>query len=197
VTAAANPRTATAPVTDHAFRVASVLWARTKATATATASAVCPGCAGKAVTVQVLYLHGSSRMKLDNVAVAWTQGCDACRATAVSLQVAVVSGSGTLVPSNRALALNAACAGCAATSAAYQVVVVGSRSSTQSRLSPTALRTIREWAAARARLLRQGTVSSPSRSLLQQDRALQALAVMVNTQLGTRTATVRTRLADR
>jgi hypothetical protein len=136
-------------------------------------------------------------MKLDNVAVAWSQGCDSCAASALSLQVVVVSGPGILVPSNRALAVNAACAQCHATAAAYQLVVAGSDQGPAARLSPATLRAVDDWATARARLLRGGSTASVAKRALRHERAVGGLAVLVNRELGTRTTATRVRLTGR
>jgi hypothetical protein len=191
LTASAHPRVATAPVVDHAFHADSVASAKTDADATATSSAVCRGCSGHAVSVQVIYVDQSPAVKLDNVAIAWTQGCASCSATAVSLQVAIVSGSGPLTVTNRALALNAACAMCGATSGAYQLVLAGNGSSS---LSPTTLSTLRDWASARARLIREPAASGVQ---LDQQQALNRIAQLVNADLGTTTVAARVRLSSR
>ncbi len=197
LTSSAHPRAALAPVTAHSFHVDGAFWARTDAATTATASAVCRGCKGEAVSVQVLYLQRSLSMKLDNVAVAWTQGCDSCSASALSLQVVVVSGPGTLIPSNRALALDAACVLCHATAAAYQLVVAGSDQGPLARLSPAALLAIDDWAKARARLLRDASTGPVAQRALHHERAVAGLADLVNRELGTRTTAARVRLTGR
>ena len=184
LTASAHPRVATAPVVDHAFHADSVASAKTDADATATSSAVCRGCSGHAVSVQVIYVDQSPAVKLDNVAIAWTQGCASCSATAVSLQVAIVSGSGPLT-------VNAACAMCGATSGAYQLVLAGNGSSS---LSPTTLSTLRDWASARARLIREPAASGVQ---LDQQQALNRIAQLVNADLGTKTVVARVRLSSR
>jgi hypothetical protein len=197
LTSSAHPRGALAPVHAHSFHVDGTFWSNTDAATTATASAVCRGCAGEAVSVQVLYLQRSPRMKLDNVAVAWTQGCDSCTASALSLQVVVVSGPGTLVPSNRALALDAACAQCHATAAAYQLVVAASGRGSLARLSPTALRAVDDWAKTQARLLHDAPAGTVAQRALERGPAVSALANIVNRELGTRTTAARLRITGR
>jgi hypothetical protein len=190
LTASANPQNAVSQDTDHAFHVDSVQDVITHAATTATTSSVCDGCSGEAVSVQVMYVDHSPVMKLDNVAVAWTQDCSACDATAVSLQVVVVSGPGPLITANRALALNAACDTCDATSGAYQLVVSGNA---QSRFSASTLRSLQTWASRQAGLLSRPSVLGLSQ--LQQKLALAQLALLVNDELGTGTLKAHARVS--
>jgi hypothetical protein len=189
LTASAQPHAAGAHDTDLAFHVDNVQEASTHAATTATTSSVCDGCSGEAVSVQVMYVDHSPVMKLDNVAVAWTQDCSACDATAVSLQVVVVSGPGALITANRALALNAACDTCNATSGAYQLVVSGNA---QSRFTAPTLRSLEAWATWQARLLSEPSVHVLSQ--LQQKLALRQLALLVNAKLGTGTMAAHARV---
>jgi hypothetical protein len=190
LTASAHPVSAATRDIDMAFHVDAVRRARTHAAATATASAICRGCSGEAVTVQVLYLYASPVMILDNVAVAWTQKCRSCRVTAVSLQVAVVRGRGSITPNNRALALNASCTRCHAKSGAYQLVVAGKG---QGLLPASTIRQLRAWAADRARLLQAAPATR--RTMVAQQHALGGVARLVNANLGTGTVAAHARVS--
>ncbi|HEY2878492.1 hypothetical protein [Nocardioides sp.] len=190
LSASAHPIGAGNRYADTAHRVNTVRGVTTHAATTATASAICRGCSAEAISVQVLYLDRSPTMRLDNVAIAWTQGCASCNATAVSLQVVVVSRPGSLITANRAAALNAACNACHATSGAFQLVVSGKA---QSRFSATTLRSLTSWASTQALLLR--TPDLLGLSHLQQRLALKRLAHLVNADLGTRTLGARARVS--
>jgi hypothetical protein len=94
------------------------------ARSTATASASCTGCEGRARTVQVVYADGP-QVAADNVAVAWSS-CVDCGASAVAVQVVLLGRrTSDVAVANRALALNAACEGCATSALAVQFVIGG------------------------------------------------------------------------
>lgn len=188
----ANPHAAGLPVVDKEVHADGVLWAGSDAATTATASAVCTRCSGKAISVQVLYVGSTPGLTLDNVAVAWTQRCRSCHATSVSLQVAVVTGAHALTTSNRALGVNAACRHCRASAAAYQLVMAGSE---LSQFSTTTLHSLQRWASGRARAIRQGSAVPTARAPAGQVHALTGLADQLNTELGTRTLSVRVRVS--
>jgi hypothetical protein len=194
LSAAAHPHPVSLPVRDAAYRVDAVDGAPIHATTTATASGVCDGCSGQASAVQVLYLHRSPAMTLDNLAVAWDQQCTWCRATAVSLQVVVLSRPGILVPGNRALALDAACRRCAARSAAYQVVVSGTAGA---RLSTMALGRLRQWAADQVAALSLPLSPALRRSPATQHHGVRGVARLVNADLGSTTVSARARVSLR
>jgi hypothetical protein len=194
LTASAQPQRAFVPLSDSAFHVDFVEGVSTHAATTATASAICDGCAGIATAVQVLYADRSPALTLDNVAVAWDQGCIACRATAVSLQVVVVNDSGSLTPNNRSLALNAACKLCNARSGAYQLVVSFNG---QDRLSSATLRSLKQWTVARAKLLRTTSTSVLQRSGSRKTQGLRHVAHLVNSDLGSKTVAKRARVSVR
>ncbi|QAY64620.1 hypothetical protein ET495_17025 [Xylanimonas allomyrinae] len=92
------------------------------ARATATASALCDGCAGRAATVEVVYVPRGGATA-DNVAAAWASGGSGT-ASAVAVQVVVQRPGTGVTASNRALAVSADCAGCTAEAVAVQVVVL-------------------------------------------------------------------------
>jgi hypothetical protein len=195
LTASAQPVSAGTRATDVAFHVDTVRWDKAHAATTATASAICRRCSGEAISLQVLYLDWSPSMKLDNVAVGWTQGCRSCSVTSVSLQVAVVTGRGsTIAANNRALALNASCRRCDATSAAYQLVVSGTW---PARLSASTVRSLEEWASERARVLRATPASRQQRARVVQHHRLARVAHRVNAELGTGTVAAHVRLSAR
>lgn len=194
LTASSQPHAGYVPDTDLAFHVDVEQGVGTHAATTATASAICPGCSGQAVSLQVLYLDQAPTSTLDNVAVAWDQGCTLCTATAVSVQVVVVNVKGPLTVNNRALALDAACKWCRARSGAYQVVVSGSAGS---RLSDAALSSLKAWAIQRARLLRDPSTSARQSSRTARQDALDSLKAVVNADLGSHTVVARARVASR
>jgi hypothetical protein len=194
LSASAHPGTAGTRTRDVAVHVDQVSGVSTRAATTATASAICTGCSGDAVSLQVLYLDAAPSARLDNVAVAWAQGCAWCGASAVSVQVVVVTGAGVRVPGNRALALNASCYRCRTTSAAYQLVVGGAGSA---RLSSAALDSLRQWATDRVGVLRETRDASLQLARTVQGRALTRLAQTVNTDLGSRTLGTHVRLSRR
>jgi hypothetical protein len=193
LTASAHP-TPVRNVQDLAFRVGTAQGVRVRAATTSTASATCGRCWGRAVSVHVLYLDSAPVMRLDNVAVAWTQGCARCRATAVSIQVVLVTDAGSMMPNNRALSLTAMCKHCKARAAAYQLVVGGE---TPSRLSDAALDSLRAWGADRARLLRDRSIYEAQRSRAGKARSLDTRAQLVNRDLGTHVVVARARLSGR
>lgn len=185
------------PVTnahDLAFRVDAAQGVRVRTATTSTASATCGRCSGRAVSVHVLYLDSAPVMRLDNVAVAWTQGCARCRATAVSIQVVVVTDPGAMTPNNRALSLTAACRHCGARAAAYQLVV---DSGTSARLSDAALDSLRDWGVERARVLRDRSLYQAQRSRAGKARSLDTLAQVVDRDLGGHLVVARARLSGR
>ncbi|MGH1561318.1 hypothetical protein [Mumia sp. DW29H23] len=96
---------------------------RLKADAVATSSAVCDGCSGDAVTLEVVYGWRTRSATADNVASAWSSCGMSCGASALSVQLVVLPRGRTIEANNRALALNAACTECRSVAAAYQVVV--------------------------------------------------------------------------
>jgi hypothetical protein len=194
LTASAQPHAGYVPDTDVAFHVDVEQGVGTHAATTATASSICPGCSGQAVSVQVLYLGQAPASTLDNVAVAWDQGCTLCTATAVSVQVVVVNVKGPLSVNNRALAVDAACKWCRARSGAYQVVVSGNA---DSRLSDAALSALKAWATQRARLLRDPSTSGRQTSPTAKQNALDSLKALVNADLGSHTMAARARVASR
>lgn len=97
-----------------------------QARSTATASAACTGCEGRARTVQVVYADGP-QVAADNVAVAWSS-CVDCGSSSVAVQVVLLGHRTSQVTlANRALALNAACVGCTTSALAVQFVIGGDR----------------------------------------------------------------------
>ncbi|HEX5017013.1 MAG TPA: hypothetical protein VFX15_05455 [Actinomycetes bacterium] len=193
LTASAHP-TSVADAHDSAYRVDTAEGVRVRAATTSTASATCRRCAGRAVSVHVLYLDHVPVMRVDNVAVAWTQGCARCRATAVSIQVVVVTDPGAMSPNNRALSITAACKHCRARAAAYQLVVSGESAK---RLSGATLDSLRAWGLARARLLRDRSVYLTQRSRDGKARSLDTLEQLVDRDLGAHVVAARARLAGR
>jgi hypothetical protein len=94
------------------------------ARSTATASAECVGCDGRARTVQVVYADGPE-VEADNVAAAWSS-CVDCGSSSVAVQLVLLGRKATRVTlANRALALNAACDGCTTSALAVQFVIAG------------------------------------------------------------------------
>jgi hypothetical protein len=94
------------------------------ARSTATASAGCVGCEGRARTVQVVYADGPE-VAADNVAAAWSS-CVDCAASSVAVQVVLLGRRTTQATlANRALAVNAACVGCTTSALAVQFVISG------------------------------------------------------------------------
>jgi len=193
LTASAHP-TPVANAHDTAYRVDTAQGVRVRAATTSTASATCRRCSGRAVSVHVLYLDRAPVMRLDNVAVAWTQGCARCRATAVSIQVVVVTDPGVMKPNNRALSVTAVCTHCRARAAAYQLVVDGASAS---RLSDAALDSLRAWGEARTRLLRDRSSYLAQRSGSGKARSLDTLAQLVDRDLGAHVVAARARLSGR
>jgi hypothetical protein len=155
--ASANPSAADPVDADVAFADVAAHRRVVKSDVVATGSATCDGCRASSTALQVLYVGDSREARLDNTAVAWSQGCGDCGATSLSVQVVVLRGSSALVPNNRALALNAACTSCRTTSVAFQVVV---GSPTERRLSREALAALKEWVAGQAEAL-QSTTAAP------------------------------------
>lgn len=95
------------------------------ARSTATASADCTGCTGRARTVQVVYADGP-QVAADNVAAAWSSTCVGCESSSVAVQVVLLGRRTTeATVANRALALNAACDGCTSSALAVQLVIAG------------------------------------------------------------------------
>jgi hypothetical protein len=192
LTASAQPQSAAGPTNTVAFRVSSPHDVSAHVATTATASSICSGCSGQAISVQVLYLDHAPAATLDNVAVAWDQKCTTCRATAVSVQVVMARGKGTLTPNNRALAVDASCAACAARAAAFQIVVTGPG---QSPMSGAALRQLRAWAVDQARLLQQQPPPTASERPAVKARALDSLKQVVSAAAGTGHVAASARLA--
>lgn len=94
------------------------------ARSTATASAGCVGCDGRARTVQVVYADGPE-VAADNVAAAWSS-CVDCGSSSVAVQLVLLGRKTTQVTlANRALALNAACDSCTTSALAVQFVISG------------------------------------------------------------------------
>lgn len=122
VVSSAHP-TPTAPtVHEETVRTAWVLGSRSRANAVATTSAICDGCRGTAVSVQVVEVIRGRQVEADNVATAWAR-CRDCTVDAVSVQVVLLHRPAALTTNNRALAVTGDCQRCSARSAAYQVVM--------------------------------------------------------------------------
>lgn len=181
LTAAAHPGPGGTRVVDKAVDVGTAFRRDVHADTSATASATCDGCVGKAKALQVFYVRRPRQTTLDNQAVAWSQ-CEACRATAVSVQVVVVDGTRRVTANNRALAFNAACTDCRTSALAYQLVVVEDGAG---RLSPEAVRRLRGWVDRRTADLRGGAPAA--RALRAESPAVQRLEDLVNTELGSTT----------
>jgi hypothetical protein len=140
--ASAQPTTAQPAFDDVAVGDVATRARDVKADAAATTSADCDGCFGISAALQVVYASRARQARLDNSAVAWTQGCDGCTAAALSAQVVVLPSWSQALPNNRAMAVTAACTGCRAASVAFQVVVVADRGR---RLSRASLADMRSW----------------------------------------------------
>jgi hypothetical protein len=121
--ASAHPATPRTSVTDSTAAFVRARAKQVKADASATASATCDSCRGRAIALQVIYLDKARTATTDNTATAWTK-CRGCRASSVSVQVVVMRPSTHLTARNRALAVNTSCKGCASTAIAVQRVVV-------------------------------------------------------------------------
>jgi hypothetical protein len=121
--ASANPATPRASVTDTTAVFIRARAKQVKADASATASASCAWCSGRAIALQVIYLDKARTARADNTATAWSK-CLGCKASSVSVQVVVVRPSTHLTARNRALAVNTSCKRCATTAIAVQRVVV-------------------------------------------------------------------------
>lgn len=122
VVSSAHPTSRTSTVHHETVRTAWVGGARTHANAVATTSAVCEGCRGTAISVQVVEVAWGWRVQADNVATAWAQ-CRGCEGDAVSVQVVLLRHPAALVTNNRSLAVTADCSRCTARAEAYQVVM--------------------------------------------------------------------------
>jgi hypothetical protein len=109
----------------HEVSFATARASRVRVSGVATASVTCDGCAGSAVTVQVVGAAAPQRLVARNVATAWSAGCTGCDGLAVSIQVVMAESADALVAANRALALNAACLGCRTQAVAVQFVFLG------------------------------------------------------------------------
>jgi hypothetical protein len=184
LTAAAHPGPGRTTVVDKAFGVSTAFHRDVHADTSATTSATCDGCAGKARALQVLYVRRARDTTLDNQAVAWAQ-CESCRAAAVSMQVVVVRGTRAVTANNRALALNAACTDCRTSSLAYQLVVVEEE---RARLSPDAVADLRAWVDRRAADLLGGARAAGS--LRAGSPVVQRVEDLVNDELGSATLLV-------
>jgi hypothetical protein len=165
-------------VVDRAFDEGTAFRRDVDADTSATASATCDGCAGRARALQVFYVRRARDTTLDNQAVAWAQ-CESCRAAAVSMQVVVVRGTREVTANNRALALNAACTDCRTSSLAYQLVVVEREGA---RLSPDAVADLRAWVDRRAADLLDGRPAAAS--LRPGSPSVQRVEDLVNDELG-------------
>ncbi len=109
------------------------------ARASATASADCTGCDGRARTVQVVYADGPE-VSADNVAAAWSSQCVGCTSSSVAVQVVLLGRKATGVTAvNRALALNAVCEGCTTDALAVQFVIQGGNRRELTRQAQAAL----------------------------------------------------------
>jgi hypothetical protein len=183
--ASANPSEAQPVVADDAFASDAVFRRAVKSDVTATGSAICDTCDAASTALQVLYVSRAKEARLDNTAVAWTQGCKECIATALSVQVVVLRGAPAIVPNNRAIAVNAACVSCLVNSVAYQLVV---SSRYDDRLSRESLAALRGWVAKQAEALRTlDPTKAERRAQRAADSALVDLEDLVTSDLGATT----------
>ncbi|GAB7003842.1 hypothetical protein JCM18899A_13140 [Nocardioides sp. AN3] len=196
LTASAQPSAALPHDADHATQISSTTRRTVRAHATALASATCDGCRGEATTLQILYVGHATRVTVDNAAVAWSQ-CVTCGGTAVSVQVVVLLGGRQIRAQNRALATNASCEKCATAALAVQLVVVSPH---RTRLSKRAIRQLRDWVAHQSTALRavSATVPLSRRRAVARDQVRDAgtVAFVVNSDLDSRTRTVKVQQAD-
>jgi hypothetical protein len=121
--ASAHPATPRTSFTDSTAVFVRARAKEVKADASATASASCDWCSGRAAALQVIYLDKARIATTDNTATAWSS-CRSCGATSTSVQVVVMRPDTALTTRNRALAVNTSCKGCATTAIAVQLVVV-------------------------------------------------------------------------
>jgi hypothetical protein len=121
--ASAHPAAPRTSATDTTAVFVRARAKQVKADASATASATCNSCSGRATALQVIYLDKARSATTDNTASAWSK-CRNCGATSISVQVVVMRPGTNLTARNRALAVNTACKRCSTTAIAVQYVTV-------------------------------------------------------------------------
>jgi hypothetical protein len=187
LTAAAHPSMAKPDVADEAFASSWPLWSSVKADTSATASAICDGCHGDAVALQILYVDKARNAEVDNVAVAWAQ-CQDCRATATSVQLVVVRSGRDLAANNRALSANAACEKCLSSTLALQLVVLDPDGE---RLSREAEQELRAWVADQAESLKSPPPPTAAARRTANTRTVASIVDLVNADLDSTTILAR------
>jgi hypothetical protein len=110
-----------------------------RVTAAANTALDCDGCAGRAVSLQVVYAGRAHAVLTRNAAVVWADHCQGCTGQAVALQVVLTRSADAVRADNRAFAASTECSGCTVSAVALQFVVVDKRADRLDRRTLTAI----------------------------------------------------------